>query len=88
MFGASSHDERVRWEEVRRLFDADLLHDIAHGFTEAVDRLLRLPDVDDAEPVLALPGSMEQEAIEGEVGDRLCAGLASASLRTTSSYFS
>ena len=66
--GRSCRDEGVDWEELRRLFNADLPRDRAHRLVEAVDSVLGLEHVDDAKAVLALSGDMHQDAFEGEVG--------------------
>ncbi|HET9202920.1 MAG TPA: hypothetical protein VFP67_07220, partial [Acidimicrobiia bacterium] len=63
-------------EELRWLFDTDLLRNCSHYLTELFDRFLGIKYVDNADAVLALSGNMNQEALEREVGWRLHAALA------------
>jgi hypothetical protein len=66
----------VSREELRWLFDTDLVHDRTYRCADAGDCLLGLKYVDNAEAVLAPSGNVNQEALEREVEWRLHAALA------------
>jgi hypothetical protein len=61
----------MRRIDLRLTLDADLLKDRHERLAEALERVLRLPYVDDTEAVLALPGNVRQQTLDWPVSRRL-----------------
>ena len=61
----------MRRVDLRLALDAQVLQDRNQRLAEAAERVLRLPDVDDAEAVFALSGNVRQQTLDGPVGRRL-----------------
>ena len=65
----------MRWKELRRLGDPDILRDRPERGTECLDRIFGLEHVEDTEPTRAFARCVEQEPFERQIRRRLDPGL-------------
>src|SRR3954454_19467880 len=61
----------MRRIDLRPTLDAHLRQDRHEHLAEALERVLRLPYVDDTEAILALPSDVRQQALDWPVSRRL-----------------